>query len=228
MNVTSASTNTQTRVLSEHGSVLLCALLVIALIATAAVALSMIVVTESTVAANYAASQQGLFAADAGIERAIADLRAAPAWGAVPATSVVTLAADFNDGLSVPRGPDGSTLDLAQLTIQRQAESDAVYSASPNRPLWHVYAHASLDRMGPGAGIAAPYVIVWVADDVDDADGNPAVDTNDVVMMHAEAFGIRGGKRAVDVTIQREQAMAAGVPGVMRNDVRIVAWHEVH
>jgi hypothetical protein len=47
-------------------------------------------------------------------------------------------------------------------------------------------------------------------------------------MVHAEAFGIRGGKRAVNVTIQREQAMAAGLPGVMRSDARIVAWHEVH
>jgi hypothetical protein len=215
-------------VVSQDGSVLLCALMVIALIATAGVALSMIVVTESAVAANYVGSQQGLFAAEAGIERAIADLRASPAWGAVTATSVVSLATDFNDGQATPRGPDRTTLDLAQLTIKRQAESDAVYPASSNRPVWHVYGHASLDRMIPGAGASAPYVVVWVADDVDDGDGNAAVDTNDVVMVHAEAFGIRGGKRAVNVTIQREQAMAAGLPGVMRSDVRIVAWHEVH
>ena len=69
------------------------------------------------------------------------------------------------------------------------------------------------NRMIAGSETAPPYVVVWIADDVDEVDGDPATDTNDVVMIHAEAFGTRGGRRAVEATIQREEAMAAGLPG---------------
>jgi len=212
---------------SDRGSVLLCALLVIALIATVGVALSLVVSTESVTAANYHSAQQALYAADAAIERAIADVRILSTWSALPAPSSATTAVDFNDGQSIARSPDGSILDLAQLTLKRQSESDAVYPNTPDRPAWRLYAHAPLSRVAPGAPNAAPYVVVWVADDADDLDGNAAVDTNDVVMLHAEAFAARAGKRSVNVTIHREHAMDAGLPGLMRTDVRVIAWHEV-
>ena len=210
---------------SERGSVLLCALMVITLIATLGAAVALIVSSESVVAANYYASQQGLYAADAGIERAIAELRALSTWSSVPVA--VTASSDFNDGQGTPKGPDGSTLNLAQLTARRQAESDAVYANRPDRPVWRLYAHAPLNRMAPEAGNVMPYVVVWIADDPDEIDGNAAVDTNDVVMVHAEAFAVRGGRRAIEVTILREESMAAGVPGVMRSDVSVIAWREV-
>ena len=210
---------------SERGSVLLCALMVITLIVTLGAAVTLIVSSESAVAANYYSSQQGLYAADAGIERAVAELRALSTWSSVPAS--VTSSSDFNDGQGAPRGPDGSTLNLAQLTIKRQSRSDAVYANLPDRPIWRLYAHAALNRMASGAGNVTPYVVVWIADDPDEIDGNAAVDTNDVVMLHAEAFAIRGGKRAIEVTILREEAMAAGLPGVIRSDVSVIAWNEV-
>lgn len=211
---------------SERGSVLLCALMVITLIATLGAAVTLVVSSESVTAANYHASQQGLYGADAGIERAIAELRTLASWNAAPSST--TSASDFNDGQAAPRGPDGSTLDLAQMTLRRQADSDVIYANLPDRPVWRLYGHAPLNRIAPGAGNVAPYVVVWIADDLDEIDGNAAIDTNDVVMLHAEAFSVRGGKRAIEVTIQREEAMAAGVPGVMRSDVCIIAWHEVH
>jgi len=210
----------------DRGSVLLCALMVIALIATLGAALSLVVSTESAVAGNYVAAQQGLYAAEAGMERAIGEIRLLPIWSALPAPSSTTGSADFNDGQATPKGPDGSTLDLAQLTIHRQAESDAMRPSGPDRPVWRLYAHAPFGRIAAAAGTMAPYVVVWIADDPDDLDGDPAVDTNDVVIMHAEAFGVRGGRRAIEVTIQREEAMAAGFAGARRSDVRVIAWHE--
>ncbi len=225
MNTAMFTTRAHIFVGSERGSVLLCALMVITLIATLGAAVTLIVSSESAVAANYHASQQGLYAADAGIERAVAELRALSTWSSVPSSA--TSSSDFNDGQSIPKGPDGSILNLAQMTIRRQAESDAVYANLPDRPVWRLYAHAPLNRMAPEAGNVAPYVVVWIADDGDEVDGNAAVDTNDVVMLHAEAFAVRGGRRAIEVTILREEAMAAGVPGVMRTDVSVVAWHEV-
>lgn len=210
---------------SESGSVLLCALMVITLIATLGAAVTLVVSTESVVAANYHASQQGLYAADAGIERAIAELRALSTWRTVPASA--TSSSDFNDGQGTPRAPDGSTLNLAQMTVRRQAESDAVYANLADRPVWRLYAHAPLNRIASSGGNASPYVVVWIADDANEIDGNAAIDTNDVVLLHAEAFTARGGKRAIAATIQREQAMAAGLPGVVRSDVNLIAWYEV-
>ena len=109
----------------ERGSVLLCTLMVITLIATLGAALSLVISTESVVAANYHTSQQGLYAAEAGIEHAIGEIRSMSLWNSLP--SSVTSSSDFNDGQSIARGPDGSTLDLSRLTIKRQAESDAMY-----------------------------------------------------------------------------------------------------
>jgi type II secretory pathway pseudopilin PulG len=212
---------------SDRGSMLLCALLVIALIATVGVALSLVVSTESVTAANYDSAQQALYAADAAIERAIADVRMLSTWSALPAPSSATTAVDFNDRQSIATAPDGFILNLVQLTLKWQSESDAVYPNTPDRPVWRLYAHAPLSSVAPGAPNAAPYVVVWVADDADDLDGDAAVDTNDVVMLHAEAFAVRAGKRSANVTIHREQAIDAGLPGAMRTDVRVIAWHEV-
>ena len=212
---------------AERGSALLCALMVISLIATLAAALGLVVTTEALATGNFYGSQQGLSAAEAGVERTIGELRLLPTWRDVPGLSSTTPSADFNDALVMPRAPDGSTLNLAQLTVRRQSESDAIYPTGPDRPVWRLYAHAPLDRMLPGAGRDTAYVVVWVADDSDDLDGNPAADVNDIVMVRAEAFGSRGGKRAVEVTIAREEAMDAGLPGATRVDVRVIAWREV-
>jgi hypothetical protein len=211
----------------DQGSVLLSALMVILLIATVGAALGLVASTELTAAANYEASQQGLYAADAGVERTIGELRLMSTWAGIPASSTGTSLAEFNDGQLLPRAPDRSPLNLPQLTSRRQADSDAMYPSTPNRPVWHLFAHAPLNRIVPGVSAVSPYVVVWVADDADDVDGDPSSDSNDVVVIHAEAFGVRGGKRAIEVTLYREEAMAAGLPGVMRSDVQVLAWHEV-
>jgi hypothetical protein len=212
---------------SERGSALLCALIVISLIATLGAGLALVVSTEALLAGSYYGSQQGLYAAEAGAERAIGELRLLSTWRDVPGPATSTPSVDFNDGQTNPRAPDGSMLNLAQLTARRQSESDAAYSNGPDRPVWRLYAHAPLNRMIPGTGTNIAYVVVWLADDPDDTDGDPAIDANDLIMIHAEAFGTRGGRRMVETTIQREEAMAAGLPGIMRSDVRVIAWREV-
>jgi len=212
---------------SEHGTVLIATLMVVVLLGTLGAALALAVSTESVTAANYEASQQTLYAADAGIERIVGELRGLASWRTIPAPASVSGSADVNDGSSFARAPDGANLDFAQLTARRQTESNARYPNAPDLPAWRLFAHASMNRITADIANGSPYVIVWVADDPDDLDGDPATDTNDVVMVHAEAFGIRGGHRAIEATIQREDAMAAGLPGVMRSDVRLIAWQEV-
>ena len=91
------------------------------------------------------------------------------------------------------------------MTAERQADSDARYDLSANRPVWQVLAHAPLERLTGTRAIPA-YVIVWIADDVDEADGDPLHDSNGVLMLRAEAFGLRGARRRIDVSLAHEPA----------------------
>jgi len=213
---------------SDRGTVLVSALLVTVLIGTLGAALAFVVTTESVIAANYRAAQQGLYAADAGVERAIGELRRLTTWRTVPG-SAESSAADFNDGAIAPRAADGTALDLVRLTSQRQAESNTFYPDAPDRPQWHLFAHASLDHMISGGGSdPSPYVVVWIADDPDDLDGDPTLDSNDIVIVRSDAFGIRGGRRAVEATVLRESALDGSMGGgATRSDVRVIAWREV-
>src|SRR4029078_1466791 len=65
---------------SEHGTVLIATLMVVVLLGTLGAALALAVSTESVTAANYEASQQTLYAADAGIERIVGELRGLASW----------------------------------------------------------------------------------------------------------------------------------------------------
>jgi hypothetical protein len=213
----------------ESGSALLCALLVTALLTTLGASLVAVVLAEHLVSAHHRASHEGLYAADAGVERAIGELRWLPGWQAVPSPGFSSSSIEFNDGASMPRLADGTVLDVARLTVERQAESDAFYPAAPDRPAWRLFAQAFLDRI-TGADIRSspPYVLVWVADDPDDLDGDPSRDSNDVLLIRSQVFGVRHIRRSVEVTLRRRSAIdAAGAGGSLRTDVDVIAWREV-
>ena len=213
----------------ERGTALLCALVVTALLTTLGASVVVVVVGETLVAAHHRSSQQGLYAADAGVERAIGELRSLSTWQGVPAPAGSPGFADFNDGALVTALADNTSLDLAQLTADRQRESDAFYPNMPDRPQWRLFGHATLARMiGDDAGNAPPYVVVWVADDPDDRDGDPARDSNDIVIVRSHAFGVGGSKRSLEATIVRRRALdgAAG-GGATRSDVSVITWREV-
>ncbi len=213
----------------ERGTALLCALLIIALLTTLGGALVVMVTAEALVSAHHAASQQALYAAEAGAERAIGELRALPTWQTVPMPGSSSALADLNDGSLAPELPDGTVLDLSQLTLERQAESDAHFPSTPDRPAWRLFGHVALDQMiAEAAGSAPPYLVVWVADDPADRDGDPARDSNDIVMVRSEAFGVAGVRRSIQATVVRQSALdAVAGGGVMRSDVNVIAWLEM-
>lgn len=221
---------------SHQGTALICTLMVMSLVGALGGALVFLIATESMISANHRAAQQALYGADAAIERAIGDLRRLSDWRDVPGAAVDSAAPDFRDGTAAPRLADGAVLDLARLTAERQTESNADYDASGNRPIWRLFAHAALDRLVP-ADLPPPpvYLVVWIADDVEDADGDPLRDSNDVLMIRSEAFGLRGTRRRVDATLAREirfeaiEPAEAGSPPpgrVRRNEVRVMSWRE--
>jgi Tfp pilus assembly protein PilX len=190
----------------ERGAALLITLLATMLLSALGIALVLTTGTETMITHNYRASQETLYAADAGLERSIQDLLRASSWNAVLDGSVKSSFTDNANGVM----PDGTPADLANLTASVQAESDATYGTNPNRPTWRLYAHSPLTNLLTAGTVGArDYVVVWVADDPAEHDGNPSVDTNGVVMIRGEAYGDGGSHKVVEATLSRTFAVPA-------------------
>jgi len=171
------------------------------------IALVLTTSAETIIAAHFRNSGEGLYAADAVLERSLDDLLAAADWnqllnGAVQST--------FIDG--PPSGSraldDGSVIDLLEVlalaTCQSSAscsggDMDAVTSQRPwgvNNPRWQLYAYGNLREMMPLGTVNSPYyVVAMVGDDPSENDGNPLQDGSSednpgsgVLAIRAEAF----------------------------------------
>ena len=86
----------------------------------------------------------------------------------------------------------------------------------------------------PDGTINSPYyVVVFVADDPSETDGDPLHDSASpnpgagVVALRAEAFGLRGSHKVFECTVAREDAAAPTglAPGAA--GVRVLSWREV-
>jgi hypothetical protein len=199
---------------SESGTALLAAILVTSLLTTIAAVLTFITVAGTLASANYRAAQETAYAAEAGLERAMTDVRALADWSLLVSGAALSA---FDDGAAAPVAPDGRPLDLAALTARVQAASDADSGgpvASPDAPSWHLFAHGHVSRLLPPGAVTTPaYVVVWIADDADDRDGDAGRDSNGAVMLMAQAFGARGAQRAVQATVARTSS-----------GVRLTSW----
>jgi len=217
---------------AERGTALLCALMIAALLGLLAGTLVVVVATETMISAHHRDALRALYAADAGVERAIGDLRTLSSWRSVPGTASGASTPDFRDGAVAPRLADGTILDLRRLTAERQADSNAGYPAAADRPIWRLFAHAPIERLLPPGLIRSPaYVVVWIADDVDDGDGDPARDSNGALVLRAEAFALRGMRRRIEATVARDAAREGSDPAegesAGRTGVRMICWREV-
>ncbi len=206
--------------------------------------------TEMGVAANYRDGIEALYAADAGIERVLPDVAAQSDWNSM--LSGITRST-FTDG--PPAGvrylAGGAALDLTEATndIRCGAVStctdgamDSVTAERPwgkNNPRWQLIGY------GPVAAILPPgeldshmYVLVWIADDPSENDGDPVMDGlpppvvdsrnsdnpgRGVVVLRAQARGPGGARRIVEATVARTGD--GNVPGLAK--LCILAWREV-
>ena len=204
---------------NDEGAAVVLALLVTVLLSLLGAGLLTLANTETLIAASYRHGQEASYGAEAALERALADLHAAADWTAVLASPPANLVSTFDDGQVNVRLPEGRVVNLPAQTMERQRESDeeagpAVFGA--DSPRWRLFAHASIEDLDPPPAAGAPlYLLVWVADDGADGDGDPARDANGRIHVHAEAFGAAGARRSVAATIERTPA------GVIRR----VSWH---
>jgi Tfp pilus assembly protein PilX len=217
------STDRENRTLSarwrdESGVALIVALMSLLLLTALGLALVLTTSTETMIASNFSNGQEGLYAADAGIERAMQDVLTVADWNTILAGA--TTSAFIDGGSTGDRVlPGGNTVNLLQVVNMANCEKLAACTAAEmntvtperpwaaNNPRWQLYAYSGMNDIIPTGTVNSPfYVIVMVADDASETDGDPAKDANGVLAMRAEAFGPGNAHKVIEVTLARTDA----------------------
>lgn len=201
---------------SERGAALLMVLVLAAVVGAVGGMLALQGAVDMALAGSYRTGEEALAAAEAGLERAAGELSTMADWSAVLRAPPANATAPFSQPGTLLRAPDGRTFDEGALLAARQAATPAVFGA--NAPQWRVYAKTSLQGLWP-APLAGPpaLIIVFVADDGAEEDGDPGADVNGRVWLHADAYALQGARRQVQALLVR------AAPGA----VRLHAWSEI-
>ena len=216
----------------DDGVIVVLALFLTLLLSALGAALALMTSSEAAIAQNFKNGYEALHAADAAAERALADLDALTDW---TPTLTGAIRSTFVDGPAsgTRRLPDGTTLDLAQVvnlancrkkTMCSVSEIETVTSDRPwaaNNPRWQLFLSGPLRDISPGRVIdSSLYVVVLVADDPSETDGDPLLDSDPpqsgshTVLLRALAFGPRGTQRTIELTVTRSGT----------SHVRVIAW----
>jgi hypothetical protein len=204
----------------ERGVALLMALVTAALVTAVATTMVMSSSTDLVITGNTRASTETLYAAEAAGQRAIGELATIADWSTVLAPPPANVTATFDDGKTMVRAPDGRSLSVPVLTASRQAASATTYGPAAfgaDSPVWRLFGHADFRALLP-PGVTAPpaYVLIYVADDGGDDDGDPQSDANGQLIVYAEAYGVSGAHRAVELAVLRV------TPGT----IRVLSWKD--
>lgn len=228
---------------SENGTALLVALMAMLLMTALGIALVLTTSSETMIASHFRNSGEGLYAADAVLERSLDDLLTVADWNQLLNGTVQS---SFVDG--PPSGAralaDGSSIDLLEVLALATCENtapcssgdmDAVTTGRPwgaNNPRWQLYAYGALRDMMPSGAVNSPYyVVAMVGDDASENDSNPLEDGSGednpgagVLAMRAEAFGPSGAHKVIEATVARPDESGGGV---VPAGVRMLSWREV-
>ncbi len=202
----------------ECGAALVVVLLASLLLSALGAALTVTANMDATVQSSYRADSELGYAAEAAVGRAVQEVRQSTRWDDLLTGAQVS---PFLASSSVVSLPSGGTFDLAAETNRWQAITNAALGG-PDTPRWRLFSSGRLaDIAGPGAIDSSAYLVVWVADDVSEADGNPTADSNGMLLVRGEAVASSGRTRTLDVTVTRAPA-PAGRPGLS-----VISWREV-
>ena len=225
---------------------LIIALMAMTMMIALGTALILTTTTESKIAHNFRSASEATYAADAMLERAVADLDAIADWNTLLNGAARSA---FVDGL--PSGArtlaDGTVINLTEVVNVANCEKPSactdddmnrVTDVRPwglNNPRWQPLSWGSLNGLTPAGSASSPfYGIVMVADDPSECDNAPLVDGGvpippcgtsssvnpgaGVLSLRAEAFGPFGTHKIIEATVTR----ADGAVGV-----RMLSWREV-
>jgi hypothetical protein len=227
---------------SERGVALIMAVLFTTFLSALGLGLLMAVFMDRLATGNMAGSVAMLYAADAGIEMAAHDLALSADWDAVLSAAERS---SFTDG--APAGPrqlpgDGvldltaatNSLNCGKTSSCTAAQMDADSQARPwgaNNPRWQLYAYGPMTKLSQLIRPAPCYLVVWIADDGREADGDPLTDAKEgagpghgIVRVRAEVFGQAGSRRGIEAELERICVPAAG--GCTAG-IRVQSWREL-
>ena len=213
---------------TERGTALLTVLLILVLFGAMAAAVTIASRTETLIAAHFRQSRETLHAAEGAVALVSHQLAGLPDWSPVISGAV---ASSFIDGApsGARRLPGGDSVTLCcgpgsiSDDVQQRAYGGAVWGA--DTPVWRLFAWGPATAwLGAGRIDSGVYVAVWVGDDPYDGDGNPTVDSNRTVVVHAQAFATGGGRRVIESLVHRPSIVATGIPSA---GVRNVVWREI-
>ena len=221
---------------AEAGSALVAVLLGAAFLSALAASAILLSTSDTLGAARQRDARVALYAAEAALEQAAAELVRAADWNAVLSGAAVSpraggLPSDsripFADG-EMTAAQVANLATCAMTTACTAEASAAVTDDRPwgaNNPWWRPYFFGAVDEATPAQ--AATYVVVLVGDDPSENDGDPSRDGvapgnpgADVLLLRAEAFGPGGTRRAVEAVVARVGAAGAALP-------RVISWRAV-
>jgi hypothetical protein len=214
----------------RDGTVLVVVLAAMLVLSAVGLALTLVAETDRLASDNVGRAGASLYAADAAIERALCDLKRAPDWDAVLSGRT---AGGFVDG--PPVGPrtlaDGRVVVLDDVVSLANCGrtggcTDAAMSAvtadrpwGANNPRWSLFSYGPLSAMSSEPSPFPPreYVVVLVADDPAESDGDPSRDGEPgsgpgagVILVRAEAFGPLETHRVVQAAVARGRPAGSG------------------
>ena len=198
------------------------ALLATLLLTALGLSIALLGIEESMLSLHERTARALRHAASAGAQLAVADLRLAPSWDALLAPAAMpplsAVPGRFLDSTLTPPAPWNSVpMDLATATVTLQAATDGSRGPSDVPQTWRLYLSGPLARAAPEGAVGPWYIAVWIADDKADIDGDPSVDSNGLLSVHAAAYGPSDASVSVDLTLRRLSsgivAVASSRPG---------------
>ncbi|MFN8059713.1 MAG: hypothetical protein U0Q12_11190 [Vicinamibacterales bacterium] len=200
----------------ERGLALVVALVAVLLVSALGSALVSMTTTELRIAGSGYDAEATRTAAHAAID--------VGAWAVGRATSLTALldgserSTLLGPAVAILPGDAGRRVDVAVETARLQAETTAGRSWGVETPRWRPIVSGPLTTLlGLSPHASVQYVVVWLADDLE-GDGNPLVDGNRIVWLHAEAFGATRGHHAVEAALECDPTWAPFVRIVWRRD----------
>ena len=192
------------------------ALLATLLLTALGVSIALLGIEESMLSLHERTARALRNAASAGAQLAVADLRMAPSWdpllapAAMPPLSAIP--GRFLDSSLTPPAPwNGASIDLVAATAALQAAATGARGPSDAPQTWRLYLSGPLGRAAPTSGAGPWYIAVWIADDRADMDGDPSVDSNGLLSVHAAAYGPAEAAVGIDLTLRRLPSGAVAV-----------------
>ena len=227
----------------ERGLAVLVTLVALGLVSLVGMTIALSSSIDRLAAANHDEAAELLNVVEAGLELAARDLAGIADWNAVLGGSQRSPRADGPADQVVYPWP-GTAVDLPRLTNRLTCGSDSACSDpsrralslerpwGANNPLWRPFLHTLVSLPTPLRWHEA-YLVVWIGDDGTERDGDPqrdgggpAAEGRYLLRAHAEGFGRRGQRRAVEADFARFCSGVAPdetcLPGV-----RILSWRAV-